>query len=547
MNKRILISVAIAGFALAPLHANTEFLELGNGDNFAVLAATTVTNTGPSVIDRGDIGLSTGSSITGFPPGILAPPYTFQIANELSVQAKATLVMAYNYASAMVPTQNLTSQDLGGLTLAPLYANTGFLELGIAGNFALPAATKVTNREPSVITGGDIRLSPGSSITGFPPGILTPPYAFQIANELSLQAKAPRIRAYKYASGKVPTQNLTGHDLGGFTLARLHANTAFLELGTTGNLAIVAATTDKNTEPSVSAGGHIGLSPGSSNTGFLELGTTGNLAIVAATTLKNTEPSVSAGGHIGVSPGTSNPGFLELGTAGNFAVLAASTITNAGPSVIDGGHIGLSPGISITGFPPGFLTPPYTFQIANAFSFQARNDLIRAYNYASAMVPTQNLTGQDLGGLTLTPGVYSFSSSAQLTGTLNLDAQGDPEAQFVFQIGSTLITAIDSAVFTIHGSDKAGRNVYWQVGSSATIGMGTQFEGHIMALTSITMSTNANIIVGSALAINGAVTLDSNQITNMISIVPESTSIRLSLISAGLLLSLRTLKIFLSR
>ena len=506
MNKRILISVAIAGFALAPLHANTEFLELGNGGNFALLAATTVTNTAPSVIDRGHIGLSTGSSITGFPPGILAPPYTFQIANELSVQAKATLVMAYNYASAMVPTQNLTGQDLGGLTLAPLYANTGFLELGIAGNFAVPAATKVIDREPSVITGGDIRLSPGSSITGFPPVILTPPYAFQIVNELSLQAKAPRIRAYKYASGKVPTQNLTGHDLGGFTLARLHANTAFLELGTTGNL-----------------------------------------AIVAATTVKNTEPSVSAGGHIGVSPGTSNPGFLELGTAGNFAVLAASTITNAGPSVIDGGHIGLSPGISITGFPPGFLTPPYTFQIANAFSFQARNDLIRAYNYASAMVPTQNLTGQDLGGLTLTPGVYSFSSSAQLTGTLNLDAQGDPEAQFVFQIGSTLITAIDSAVFTIHGSDKAGRNVYWQVGSSATIGMGTQFEGHIMALTSITMSTNANIIVGSALAINGAVTLDSNQITNMISIVPESTSIRLSLISAGLLLSLRTLKIFLSR
>jgi hypothetical protein len=248
-----------------------------------------------------------------------------------------------------------------------------------------------------------------------------------------------------------------------------------------------------------------------------------------------------------LAPLQANAEFLELGNAGNFAILAATTVTNTGPSMIDGGDIGLSPGSSITGFPPGILTPPYTFEIANELSLQARDALIRAYNYASAMVPTQNLTGQDLGGLTLTPGVYSFSSSAQLTGTLNLDAQGDPEAQFVFQIGSTLTTASDSAVFTINGSSKAGRNVYWQVGSSATLGTGTNFEGHILALTSITLNTDANIIVGSALAINGAVTLDSNQITNIISNVPEATSIRLTLISVGLLLSLRTLKIFLSR
>ncbi len=232
-----------------------------------------------------------------------------------------------------------------------------------------------------------------------------------------------------------------------------------------------------------------------------------------------------------------NAGGITLGTAGNFAVLAGSTVTNTGPTVINGGDVGLSPGTSVTGFPPGTITAPYTMQIANAVALQAQNDLTTAYNAAAALAPTQNLTGTNLGGLTLDPGVYFFSSSAQLTGTLTLDNLGNPNAQFVFQIGSTLTTASNSAVvMTDPNPAMAGCNVFWQVGSSATLGTGTAFEGHILANTSITLTTGATILDGSALAENGAVTLDSNTITNCVSAssVPEPGSLTLAVIGIAL-------------
>ena len=218
---------------------------------------------------------------------------------------------------------------------------------------------------------------------------------------------------------------------------------------------------------------------------------------------------------------------VSLGTAGNFSVLAGSTVTNTGPSVIDGGSVGVSPGSAITGFPPGSVKPPFTTHAADAVALQAQNDLTTAYNAAAGLVHTQDLTGQNLGGLTLVPGVYFFSSSAQLTGTLTLNDQGDPNAQFVFQIGSTLTTASNSSVVTINGGSMPGCNVFWQVGSSATLGTGTAFEGHILALTSITLNTSATILDGSALARNGAVTLDTNTITNCVSssVVPGPPTI----------------------
>jgi hypothetical protein len=226
---------------------------------------------------------------------------------------------------------------------------------------------------------------------------------------------------------------------------------------------------------------------------------------------------------------------ITLGTAGNFSVLAGTTVTNTGPSVMDGGHVGVSPGSAITGMPPGSVVPPYTFHAADAVALQAQNDLTTAWNTAAGLAPTQNLTGQDLGGLTLLPGVYFFSSSAQLTGTLTLDAQGDPDAQFVFQIGSTITTASNSSVVTINGGLMPGCDVFWQVGSSATLGTGTAFEGHIMALTSITMTTGATLLDGSALARNGAVTLDSNTITNCVGSVPEPTTACILLVGVAIL------------
>lgn len=193
----------------------------------------------------------------------------------------------------------------------------------------------------------------------------------------------------------------------------------------------------------------------------------------------------------------------NLGTALNFTVLAGSTVTNTGPSVITG-NLGLDPGSSVTGFPPGTVTG--VKHISDAVALQAKNDLITAYRDAANAPVTTNMTGLNLGGKNLTPGVYKFDSSAQLTGTLTLSGNGI----YIFQVGSTLTTATSSVVATIDGAQACG--VYWQVGSSATLGSATHFQGTLMALTSITMVTGANITSGRAMARNGALTLDANHI-----------------------------------
>jgi hypothetical protein len=200
---------------------------------------------------------------------------------------------------------------------------------------------------------------------------------------------------------------------------------------------------------------------------------------------------------------------VGLGTAASYAVLAGSTVTNTGPSIIHG-DLGVSPGSAVTGFGPGIVVPPGVIHASDAAAAQAQLDLTTAYNDAAGRASNASITGQDLGGQVLTTGVYTASSSQQLTGALTLDAKGDPNAVFVFQIGSTLTTASGSSVLLVNGASPC--NVYWQVGSSATLGSGTAFVGTIMALTSATLITSATV-EGRVMASNGAVTLDSNVIT----------------------------------
>lgn len=205
---------------------------------------------------------------------------------------------------------------------------------------------------------------------------------------------------------------------------------------------------------------------------------------------------------------------VGMGTASSFAILAGTTITNTGPSVITG-NMGVSPGTAITGFsfsgPPGPGILNGAFHLNDAVAIQAQIDLVNAFTDLAVRPPTVNLTGQDLGGLVLTAGVYSFDTEAQLTGALTLDGQGNPNALFIINIGSTLTTASSSSVVLINGAQ--GGNVFFVVGSSATLGTGTAFTGDILALTSITLTTGATITCGAALARNGAVTLDTNTIT----------------------------------
>jgi hypothetical protein len=196
-----------------------------------------------------------------------------------------------------------------------------------------------------------------------------------------------------------------------------------------------------------------------------------------------------------------------LNAAQSYAVLGGSTVTNTGTSTITG-DLGVSPGSAVTGFPPGLVVGG-AIHAGDANAAAAQASLTGAFNNLGGQPCGVDLTGQNLGGLTLTPGVYCFTTSASLTGTLTLNAQGNANAVFVFKTGSTLITASGSSVVVTNGG--ALCNVFWQVGSSATLGTGSVFGGNILALTSITLDTGASL-AGRALARNGAVTLDTNSV-----------------------------------
>jgi Protein of unknown function (DUF3494). len=200
---------------------------------------------------------------------------------------------------------------------------------------------------------------------------------------------------------------------------------------------------------------------------------------------------------------------VPLATSANYSVLGGQTVTNTGPSVL-GESLGLSPGTSITGFPPGTVLG--TTDTTNAAAAQAQSDLTAAYNNAAGR-PINATTTANLANLNLQGGVYAGPShgALSLTGPLTLDGAGDPTTVFIFQTNSSLITASGSTVALINGAQEC--NVFWQVGSSATLGTGSVFAGNILALTSITV-TNSVTVHGRALARNGSVTLDTDTFTS---------------------------------
>ncbi len=211
---------------------------------------------------------------------------------------------------------------------------------------------------------------------------------------------------------------------------------------------------------------------------------------------------------------------VGLGTAASFGVLGGETVTNTGPSVINGLNVGVSPGSAITGFPPGLVTAPGVQHAADPTAATAQADALLAYTDAAGRTPAPANQGlKELGGMTLQPGVYAGDLS--LTGTVTLD-NTDPEAVFIFQASSTLLIA-GSSVVAFTDPEHPSCNVFWQVGSSATIGSSSTFVGTVLAHISVTAETNATI-TGRLLAATGAVTLDSNVINTPICSVAPTTS-----------------------
>ena len=208
------------------------------------------------------------------------------------------------------------------------------------------------------------------------------------------------------------------------------------------------------------------------------------------------------GGGLGGSP---------LGSAKAFAVLAGSTITNTGVTTSITGNIGIWPGTALVALTTGQING--TTHLGDAVAMQAQADLAVAYGDLAGRPCQHPMTNVDLGGKTLAPGVYCFAVAAtQAVGNLTLDGQGDPNAVWIFQIASTLTIAANVSTTVIGGG--SGCNVYWQVGSSATINVGAQFVGNVLASASITLLTGADVTPGRTLAESGAVTLDSNVISN---------------------------------
>jgi hypothetical protein len=197
--------------------------------------------------------------------------------------------------------------------------------------------------------------------------------------------------------------------------------------------------------------------------------------------------------------------------ASSFAVLSGSTATNTGNTTLNG-NLGIFPGTAITGSVPITFINPSGVHDTDALALQAKMDEAAAYVSLELLPFTMDLSGQNLGLLTLVPGVYRFGTSAQIDGNLTLDAQNNPNALFVFQVGSALNETVGSTVRVVNGN--AGTGVFWRVGSSATLNTNAIFAGNILADQSITLNTGAAILCGRALTQNGAVTLDTNVISN---------------------------------
>ena len=371
-----------------------------------------------------------------------------------------------------------------------------FVVAGVTGNVTYDATNRIGAFKPfsdfAPSTAYNATITTGAkSLQGAP---LEAPFNFSFVTRATSDKSPPKIVAINVAAGAtcVPLDQKIkitfDEPMDSLTIT---SSTVFIE-GVTGSVTYDAGSQIATITPSALA----------ANTVYTITVTTGVKDLggvpLAAPFHQNFTTGPCQGG--GVSPVALCP-FI-----GNFAVLAGTTVTNTGSSVITG-DVGVSPGSAVTGFPPGLASG--TIHAADGAAANAQAALTTAYNDAAGRSGATTVAG-DLTGQSLVAGVYKSTSSLGLTGDLTLNAQGNADAVFIFQISSTLITGSGSHVLLANGAKAC--NVFWQVGSSATLGTNSVFKGNILALTSITVTTGAQV-EGRALARNGAVTLDTNTLT----------------------------------
>jgi|SRR5579859_950939 len=544
------LACVLLGNTLAPAVVSAALLppqsapSLGLASTFAVLGGSTVTNTGLTIVNA-DLGVSPGTAVTGFPGGKLVGGL-LHAGDLLAGLAQADVTTAYNNLAGQVcPSGNdLTGQNLGGKTLAPgVYCFSSSAQL--TGDLTLDArgdanavyifkmgSTLTTASAASVllINGGspnNVFWQVGSSAT------LGTSTAF-IGNILALTSIT--VTTGTTVAGRALARNgAVTMDTNSVGLVGIAPSNPLPSIPTTLNSSlkihpllqtealtnptgVVRVIVQQNGPLAGGASEHFTVIPALVTT--LQLGSLASLALdpnvryisqdgaveiipslLPAVDGSATQPAVT--GTFSGSTGRSAADASHLATT--YPLATGATDAWAGNA-----DFGVSPGTAITGFPTGKV-PGGTLHAGDAIAAQAQTDVTTAYNNLTGQAcPGGNdLTGQDLGGKTLTPGVYCFSSSAQLTGGLTLNAQGNPNAVFVFKMGSTLTTASAASVVMTNGGSPC--NVFWQVGSSATLGTNTRFAGNIIALASITLTTGT-VVSGRAFARTAAVTMDSNTV-----------------------------------
>ena len=380
----------------------------------------------------------------------------------------------------------------------PASINAGsFIVAGVTGSVAYDAANKIALFKPSpdfaVNTMYSATITTGArDMNGTP---LAAPFNFSFTTRATTDTSPPEIVAINVAAGAtcVPLdQKISVTFDEQMDSLTLNPSTFFIE-GVAGSVTFNVLSQTATFTPSAML---------AANTTFTITVTTGAKDLggvpLAAPFHQTFTTGPCKGG--GVAPVALCP-FI-----GNFSVLAGSTVTNTGSTVVSG-DVGVAPGTAVTGFPPGLASG--AIHKADGAAAKAQAALTTAYIDAAGRSGGTTVAG-DVVGKTFTAGVYKSTSSLALSGDVTLDAQGDPSAVFIFQISSTLTTGSGSHVVLANGAKAC--NVFWQVGSSATLGTSSVFKGNILALTSITITTGVNL-QGRALARNGAVTLDTDVIT----------------------------------
>jgi len=380
----------------------------------------------------------------------------------------------------------------------PASINAGsFIVAGVTGSVAYDAANKIASFKPSpdfvVNTMYSATITTGArDMNGTP---LAAPFNFSFTTRATTDTSPPEIVAINVAAGAtcVPLdQKISVTFDEQMDSLTLNPSTFFIE-GVAGSVTFNVLSQTATFTPSAML---------AANTTFTITVTTGAKDLggvpLAAPFHQTFTTGPCKGG--GVAPVALCP-FI-----GNFSVLAGSTVTNTGSTVVSG-DVGVAPGTAVTGFPPGLASG--AIHKADGVAAKAQAALTTAYIDAAGRSGGTTVAG-DLVGKTFTAGVYKSTSSLALSGDVTLDAQGDSAAVFIFQISSTLTTGSGSHVVLANGAKAC--NVFWQVGSSATLGTNSVFKGNILALTSITITTGVNL-QGRALARNGAVTLDTDVVT----------------------------------